>query len=222
MGAPVATVMSRRHFRLPTIRTERETTSECAPHSKVLATGWSASRVHRPGPLKGISAAGVASVRRPPTLGAPTLVATLVAVELEDEGEAEVVRVVEVVVAVVRDVTAATGVARGVAPGAVVVVVVVEVEVEVEVEVVDVVGVAEEVVDRVARVDDLGVGWVRTLVGVLGSRGAVDARPVDDAPGFVVSFVVGVVVGEVSCVTGCELRLKTSTRSNRGLDHISR
>ncbi|MDE3093540.1 MAG: hypothetical protein KGJ47_07115 [Acidobacteriota bacterium] len=151
--------MSRRQFWRPTIRTARETVSECAPHNKVVATGWSASRVHWPGPRKGISAAGVASVRRPPTLATPTFTATLFAVESRDEGEAKVVAVF-VVVAFVRvvDVAVATGVTRDVARGVVVGVVV-------GVGVVVVVVVVVRVVD--GFVAELVEGGVRTPLGVV-------------------------------------------------------
>jgi len=166
----------------------------------------------------------------------------LFVVEPVDEGEAEVVVVAVVVVAVVvvvvvvmvvvaPGVAVATGVTREVVLR---VVVVVGVVVGVEVGGVDwfvgglviVVGVAEVVADRATRVDEVALRVVEVVVVVVvvvvESCGPVDACLAEDAPGSLIVVGVAVDAGEVPRVTGCELRVKTNTRSNRGLDHISR
>ena len=145
-------------------------------------------------------AAGAASVNRPSTPAATsrTLSATLVVVESAERASVEVVTftVVTVVVGPVDAPPAATGERGG------------------EVVAVTVPG------GDVGAVVVLVVGLVVLVVVVVVVVGGSVVLDVAEAPEWFRPGAGGV-VGDVVRCSGRELRVKTSTRSNRGLDHIS-
>ena len=186
------------------ILTASETLAEREPHCRFAVTAWSATSVQWPGPRRGTMAAGAASVNRPSTPAATsrTLSATLVVVESAERASVEVVTftVVTVVVGPVEAPPAATG-ERG---GEVVAVTVPG-------------GDVGAVVVLVVGLVVLVVGLVVVVVVVVGGSVVLDVAEAPEwfRPG------AGGVVGDVVRCSGRELRVKTSTRSNRGLDHIS-